>query len=189
MSNDPHFDSQGRAAQGEFYSSGGLNDSTGREPFEDGRHIETEVIGGGRGGSSVGANTTTTTYGSNTAAQEYERSTEGAIRAGGAQGATFDSNNTSNINRDNEFGSGAGLGSGVGSGLGSSGATTFDSNNTDNINRDNEFGSSGGSRGDGDNDVDDRSHGYGVHKGQGNLGGHTFGDEGEEFRPWAATRA
>lgn len=157
MSSDPHYDSQGRAAQGEFYSSGGLNESTGREPFEDGRSIEKETIGGRSTDDSFtsssntgaatgfGSNTgTSTQYGSNTAANEYERSTSGAATT-------------------------TGLGAGAGSG------SSFD-NTRSGLTDDDNYGSS---RTGGDNDVDDRSHGYGQHKGQGNLGGHTFGDEGE----------
>lgn len=55
QSTHSHFDSQGlgAATQDETYSSGGLNDSTGREPFED-PNVEKEIIGGQ-------ASTTTTT--------------------------------------------------------------------------------------------------------------------------------
>jgi hypothetical protein len=44
QSSDPTFDPRGNAAVGEFYSSGGKNDSTGREPFED---TSRDFIGGG----------------------------------------------------------------------------------------------------------------------------------------------
>jgi len=82
---DPTFDSQGNAAVGQFYSSGGKNDTTGREPFED---TSRDFIG--QSGNNVGSSLRD---GGN-----YDSSaTSGQYDSGAVGGGQYDSGATGGI--------------------------------------------------------------------------------------------